>query len=388
MLLPVLLLVTAFIVYGSLYPWQFHAALIPGNPLLILLNSWDFTANRYLVADTGVNLALYAPFGAAAFLSIRRGRFLAEAAVTLLLALVLSCSMELVQLYDGQRVCSMLDVVTNVAGTALGIGLASRFRLMAGSRPGAGAPLFLLCCWVGALLFPFMPDLSTHHLLYKLSNFTSPPFSPVALFNLLVMWLVAARLMEIAVSFYAVPLLLFVLPVRLFVSGITLAWTDCVPALLAIFIWFGWHPDSRLRDAVLGGLSLAAILITGLAPFHLSETARPFYWVPFRALFSTDWEAGFGIFFRKCLAYGSTIWLFLSAGVTLVRAALGVAFVLSVLEIVQMWLPNHVAESTDPLLALILTWIVSRLMAHQPSATQTVANASFEQAVEKQAMRT
>jgi hypothetical protein len=41
LLLPVVLLVTAFIVYGSLYPWQFHAARIAGNPLEILLSSWS-----------------------------------------------------------------------------------------------------------------------------------------------------------------------------------------------------------------------------------------------------------------------------------------------------------------------------------------------------------
>jgi hypothetical protein len=230
---------------------------------------------------------------------------------------------------------------------------------------------------VGALVFPFMPDLSTHHLLFKLSTFTSPPFSVVALFNLLVMWLAAARLMEIAVGFYAVPLLLLILPVRLFVSGITLAWTDCVPALLAMLIWFVWHPDSRMRDGVLGGLSLAAILMTGLAPFHFSETAKPFYWVPFRALFSTDWEIGFAILFRKSFAYASTIWLVALAGGTLARTALGVALMLAGLEVVQMWLPNHVAESTDSLLALMLAWILSRLAAGQPAATQSIANASL-----------
>jgi glycopeptide antibiotics resistance protein len=347
-LLPLLLLVTAFIVYGSLYPWQFHAAVIPGNPLLILLQSWSFETNRYLLKDTAVNIVLYIPFGIACQL------WLSRRAAPLLLALLLSSSMEMIQLYDAQRVCSMLDVVTNVTGAAVGIVLAWQFRSRVSIRPRTPAPLFLLFCWVCAYLFPFMPDLSTHHLGYKLSTFTSPPFSAVACFNAVVVWLIAARMMEAAYSRVAVPLLLLFLPVRLFVSGITLAWTDLLPALIACAIWLAWRP----RHAALAGLSIAAIVLVGLAPFHFSSSRQAFSWIPFRALFSTDWEGGFAIFFRKCFAYGSAIWLLVGAGNSLVRSTAAMAVILAALEVVQLWLPNHVSESTDPLHAIILACVL------------------------------
>jgi glycopeptide antibiotics resistance protein len=360
-LLPVLLLVTAFIVYGSLYPWQFHAARIPGSPLEILLSSWSLDFNRYELRDIAVNLVLYIPFGASCYLWLIRRPLWLKLSVPVGLAALLSSSIEMIQLFDAKRVCSMIDVLTNVTGAAIGIAAASRFRARVAIRPGAGGPLFLLACWVGALLFPFMPDLSTHHLIGKLAGFSAPSFSPVPVFSALVMWLAAGRLLEAAYSRAAFPLLLLILPVRLFVSGITLSWTDCLSALLACGIWFALPARFPRRDALLAVLSLSGILATGLAPFHFSQSPQSFSWIPFRAIFTTDWESGFAIFLRKCFVYGSTIWLFTAAGLSLLVSAGGVAAILAGLEAVQLWLPNHVAESTDPLHALILAWILSRL---------------------------
>jgi hypothetical protein len=363
MLLPLLLLVTAFIVYGSLYPWQFHAAQIAGNPLMILLHSWGFSVNRYFVSDTGVNIALYLPFGATCYLWLERRAGWIKIGATLLLALLLSSSLEMIQLFDAKRVCSILDVITNVTGTACGIAVASRFHASVKIRPLAAAPLFLLACWVAAMLFPFMPDISTRHFVFKLATFTSPPFSASGFFVASVTWLVAARMVEASFRRGLYPLLLAILPMRLLVSGITLSWTDCAPALLALGIWFAWPAGHRRRDATLAGLSLAAILAAGLVPFHFSAVAQPFSWIPFRALFSSDWETGFAIFFRKCFAYGSAIWLLAAAGWSLAVSSAAVASVLAGLEFAQLWLPNHVAESTDPLHALILGWVIHRLEA-------------------------
>jgi hypothetical protein len=281
--------------------------------------------------------------------------------------------MEMIQLFDARRDCSMVDLLTNLIGTALGIVLATRFRTMVSVRPGTGAPLFLLACWIGAILFPFMPDLSVRHLNYKLLTFTAPPFSAVAFFNLLVTWLAAARLLEAAIDRYVVPLLLFILPLRLLVSGITLSWSDAAPAILAVMIWFAWAPKSsqtfKLRDALLAALSIAAIVLVGLAPFHFSDTSQGFSWIPFRALFTTDWQGGVAIFFRKSFSYGSTIWLLVNAGAGWIGSAVAVAALLGVLETVQLRLPNHVAESTDPLHALLMAWVMNRLSRGNPKQT-------------------
>jgi VanZ family protein len=371
-LLSVLLLVTAFIVYGSLYPWQFHAATIPGNPLLILLSSWPLEINRYFVKDAIINVVLYIPFGAASYLWLSHRAPSLRVLVTLVLGILLSSSMEMIQLFEPLRFCSMVDVTTNFTGTAVGIVLAARFRSMIAFRPGTGVPLLLLACSMGAILFPFMPDLSVRHLNYKLLSFISPPFSAVTFFNVLVMWLAAARLMEAAIDRYVVPLLLLILPARLVVMSITLSWLDAVPAILAVMIWFAWPLRSKRRDALLAALSIAAIVLAGLAPFHFSGTSQGFSWIPFRALFTTDWQNGVVIFFRKSFIYGSTIWLLVAAGASLRRSTLAIAVLLGGLEAVQLWLPNHVSESTDPLHALLMGYGISRFSRGNPNPSQRV----------------
>ncbi len=373
-MLPILLLVTALIVYGSLYPWQFHAAVLPGNPLWILLQSWSFEINRYFVKDTAVNIVLYLPFGAFCYLWLSARAAWLKLAAPLFLAMLLSSCMEMVQLFDAKRVCSMLDVVTNVTGAGLGMAIASQFQTRVAIRPRKAAPLFLILCWVCAYLFPFMPDLSTHHLISKLAAFPTPLFSAAAFFSALVFWLAAARLMEAAYSRWWFLLLLPALPMRLFVSGITLAWTDLLPAVLACSIWIAWPTKGPGRDAILAGLLLAGILAAGLAPFHFSQLRQGFSWIPFRALFTTEWESGFAIFFRKCFSYGSAIWLLCAAGVSLVRSTAGVAIFLAAIEAIQLWLPNHVSESTDPLQAIMLGWMLYQL--NRAPGTQTRPNAS------------
>jgi hypothetical protein len=157
--------------------------------------------------------------------------------------------------------------------------------------------------------------------------------------------------MEAATDRYLVPVLLFVLPARFFVEGVTLAWTDCVPPILALFSYF-LYP---VTDKTLAALSMTAIVATGLSPFHFSATAQQFSWVPFHAIFSTDWQSGFAIFFRKCFTYGSVVWLFEGGLIpTLALSAL-----LAAVEVVQLWLPNHTAESTDPIHALLMAWVLN-----------------------------
>lgn len=120
-----------FIVYGSLYPWHFYARQLPGNPVWMLLHSWSLHDS-----DIVVNVLLYAPLGMFGFLSMK-GRIGAPIAI----GFALSCSMELLQLFDAGRDAGALDVVSNTAGAALGVGcgaLFERYRL-------GGSWLLLIC---------------------------------------------------------------------------------------------------------------------------------------------------------------------------------------------------------------------------------------------------
>ena len=85
-----------------------------------------------------------------------------------LLALALSGSVEMIQLFDDSRQCSASDVLCNVTGGALGVGLGMLYReklealierRQSASLLRLSGALLLLCCWLGYQLFPLFPSL-------------------------------------------------------------------------------------------------------------------------------------------------------------------------------------------------------------------------------------
>lgn len=368
-MLRVLVLVTAFIIYGSLYPWQFHHTALPGSPLWVLLHSWPQRFNRFVLKDIAVNVALYMPFGAAAFLWLSKRSAVIGAALAVVLAGLLSASMEMLQLFDGQRVCSLLDLVLNVTGAAVGAAGASLLRRAGARVPAiperASAPLFLLACWLGGQTFPFMPDFSRAHLAHKLGGFLMAHGRFVTFITDLSGWIIAARMIEAGfgkdVSRACLPALFLVLPARLFIAERSLTWADCFAAGLAWILWLAWFSGNPRSDRDLAALALAVLLFYGLAPFRLVPEPQPFSWIPYRALFTTDWQSGFAVFLWKSFAYGAALWLLIDAGLSIRAATVLVASMLGGIEIVQRHLPGHVAETTDPLHALVLSWILKHL---------------------------
>src|ERR1022692_4316004 len=116
----ILAIVVALILYGSLYPWQFQARHYGHNPLWMLLHAWPTAVDRFLLWDVGVNVTLYVPlgiFGSLAW-SARASRA-ARVLAPLALALTLSASIEMLQLFDDSRMCSLSDVASNVTGAAV-----------------------------------------------------------------------------------------------------------------------------------------------------------------------------------------------------------------------------------------------------------------------------
>src|SRR5439155_23233612 len=117
------LLYLAGILYLSLYPWQFVA--YPFARTLI----WIPPIGRGLMLDAALNMLFYMPLGAAAFLALRRGLLGFTAAVAL--GVLVSFSVEWMQLSIPSRVSSLLDLLSNSIGALLGAVVAS----IATSRP-------------------------------------------------------------------------------------------------------------------------------------------------------------------------------------------------------------------------------------------------------------
>ena len=364
----VLLIVIAVIVYGSLYPWDFHSAQLAASPLWVLIHSWPRVIDRFLIRDITVNVLLYMPVGVFGFLALRQNVHTALAVtVTVFIGLTLSSSIEMIQLFDDARECSASDLVCNVSGTVLGVGMGSLYqqwlrRFLARAEKAkflhpSGAVL-LFYTWLAYQVFPLFPALSRTRLTEKFRVlFTNLSVSPFEIFTYFVEWLVVAQLLE---SFLGVertrrlfPLLLLVLPAKPLIVGRTFTWSELAGAVLA-YICSYFLSEYQRRAALVAGLIVSLLILRGLAPYHWSSVPNPFSWIPFSGFLAADREFGMLTFLRKCFWYGSTVWLLRAAGWRLARAAVAVALLLGAIEIIQIHLPGRVAEITDPVLALIL----------------------------------
>lgn len=175
----------AALVYASLYPWSGWRA--PGMAMFDFL--WAPWPRWWTAFDVVTNVIAYLPFGLLACVAIARGartRMLRAAPWALALAALLSFSLESVQSLLPARVPSRLDLLTNVAGAALGIAIAVWFgrrrieRLPRALRnaftvaPGATAGAVLLVTWPIAQWYPQSIVFATGDLLFAWPSPSSP----------------------------------------------------------------------------------------------------------------------------------------------------------------------------------------------------------------------
>jgi len=375
----ILAIVVALILYGSLYPWQFQARHYSHNPLWILLHTWPDGFDRYVIWDVAINIALYVPLGIFGFLAVsaRASRVLRVLA-PLALALALSAGIEMLQIFDDSRQCSLLDVASNVAGTAVGIAAGALYRTQLQrflARQGTASllrpsgALLLIACWLGYQLFPLFPVWGRTNLVNKLAAFKAvSAVAPVDTLVVFAEWLAAACLLESIRKPMlktkpngVLALLLLLLPARLMLAGRTLAWSDIVGAAAAYAAW--WCLSRRWVRRAVPFLLAGALILAELAPFHIAaqQGARAFNWVPFLGLFHSNWQDGFVVLFRKSFWYGSVLWLWRASGRSLAWVTAFAAAVLFVLERAQLYLPGRTPEITDAVLAVlmgVLLWLL------------------------------
>ena len=158
------------VVYGSLYPFSGWVA--PRDPFVFLLRGWNGT--QVSVGDLATNVFAYAPLGFLVYRSLLpRAQRTVAAVFAIGIAFALSLSMELLQAFLPTRVQSIVDLLTNTAGAAVGVmaaglqgtqgGMASMLRRARSQWlvPGrlADVALFALAAWGLSRLMPLVPSL-------------------------------------------------------------------------------------------------------------------------------------------------------------------------------------------------------------------------------------
>jgi VanZ family protein len=335
---PLLIFAIILMLYVSLSPWQF--AIRPGHTFLEPISFSD-------KKDILLNFWLYVPLGALVYWSFPAcGAWL-------------SVSIELIQYFLPGRVSSQTDILSNTMGTLAGAMLATRLKnpsKLLRWTPVASQETFLLSCWCAYMLLPMIPVHGFYDLRHNLGFLRDNPFVwtdvPLWVSLWVALWHVLPAAFRpgarIAIIF---PALLLMIPARLFLINRAPTKAEVVGAALGalcVLLISEWSPR-----AVIAALA-AGLLLRDLAPFHYSVKASPFIWIPFQPFLSFERAQASVLLCLKLSWYGFAVWFTRKSGLTWLKAGVSVALFLLVIEVVQLYNPGHVAEITDPLIALFL----------------------------------
>ena len=356
----------AAILYGSLYPWRIAAPEMSENPLWIVTHSWPMNLNRYMLRDVALNILLYVPLGFLAYVAFARRRAWLAAAAALGLAAVVAVSVEMAQVFVPGRTASAVDATMNVAGAGLGVALA---RILGNALAGVAVPPAAAMCaalWAAYQAVPLLPALSQTLVRAKLAAMVAGPwFSPRPLAMGLVEGLVLARLIEEMAGprrlRWLLAMALCLVPARLIIAGRTVTLPELGGAALAWLVWVAALGGRPRRTLALAILLPAALVADGLAPFAFRGAPGVFYWVPFQAVVWHAPRTALAILFRKLFRYGAAVWLLRRTGWSYSTAAAGIAILLAAVEAAQAYLPARTPETTDPLLALAVAFLLATL---------------------------
>ncbi len=364
------------ILYGSLYPGVPHpGGAPPAAAIDYLLHSWPRSFDPRIAVDALLNVLIYVPLGWLGYLSLTGAPRGVRLTAAVGFGCALSFTVELAQFYLEGRVTSLLDVASNSCGTAAGVigaqlldALLAR-RLARWREPlvRERAAVVLILCWLSYHLFPFVPSIGFYRLAVRLHAMlaVSAAALPAETLAGMAEWLAIGVLLGSIAGTSTPPLLvalLAVLPARLLIVHQQLTLAELLGALLGVALNLAlWRGRWQARAAAV--LLLVSLAISGLAPFHFSDTAASFSWRPFHASFHTaNWEPAGIVLLRKVFRYGAFLWLASRCGMRLGSSAAVLSSMLFAIEIAQTHLPGRTPEITDPILALLMA-LALRLLA-------------------------
>jgi VanZ family protein len=365
-----LVAITLFIIYGSLFPFDFAAQPLP---LSSFLDEHDLFANRL---DALENIFLFVPLGIALQVGFARPR--ARALGALLSVLVLAIGIQLVQLYLPSRTASVSDAVWNTVGMAAGMQAAARATALFQAQLAAHAGKrdnFLLCLvaiWLCYESFPFIPTLDIGALRAHVKTAVfAPPFqmgrllqhgAAAALAAIALMhagWLRRPRLGVVVLGMVALGLEVCVAYGQLrreTLLGIVLGL--CGGCLVA-------QAGVRRAAGLALPLALAMYLFTVLTPYRGQVAGAGFTFMPFAYFLRSNSLGGLPPTAYETLAIGMSLW----SGLRLSRAPSStwcvlVFLMLVVLEWIRVEVAGYQADTTPLMLALLL---IACLTVSRPS---------------------
>ena len=375
------LLYVLLIAYASLFPLDWHPPLVWSNPLT---HPWPRSDSR---SDVLVNVLAYMPLGLFLALSWRRFGRLFSATLALLAGFGLSCGMEFLQEALPGRVSSIADIVHNTLGTLLGVALAQavsqdtlsgtwlrqwRARLVVpGTLPSMA--LIALVLWVAAELFPFVPSPDLTTIKHGVRPLVETLLHPGTfawwkacgdVFELFGIGMLARSILRESSIPWVGMLIVGVTLLKVVVVYQVLSLEFFLAALVSLLLMtmLGWQSQrTRLGIAL---ASIVASLVVDELRRGGTDHLYGFNWIPFST------QIGRLAGFNGLLV---TLWITVSVAVAarllaqqaavregLVRLLGGCALfgLWFALEWHQQSLPGRVPDITNPLVGLVVWWLV------------------------------
>jgi VanZ family protein len=356
------MLVAAAIIYGSLYPFDFHDAGTFRADISHLAGTWNQLSQSR--GDTLANLLLYMPLGLTIALALAPGR--SKFAALLMAGLVgafLSLTIELTQFFAASRVSVLSDFYLNTVGAFAGAGLARATGAgwIKASWPSGSAPAFarlLLLAWLGWRLYPYVPTIDLHKYWHSVRPLLTPQVAAYDVLRYAVYWWSAIFLFQTGLGHKRMtlifPAMLFLFAAKILIIGLVISPAELLGAVLALV--FG-QPLLKRHAAIaipcLAALLLLTVILSRVMPWQIGAAQKAFQWVPFYSVLHGSLTVNAISFAEKFCLYGVALLALVSAGMGLTVAVALECIILFATSLLQTFMIDRSAEITDVVLAML-----------------------------------
>jgi len=380
----VLWAVVLFIVYGSLFPFNFIETPLP---IGVFLDNHHLFHNAPDIAD---NFLLFIPLGFAIVYAYPNVKTRVIAAV--LSILLLAIGVQLLQLYLPGRTSAMADSFWNMTGLFFGMWICQIFRqAMHGAfneshKTENKYALLLALIWFSYESFPFVPTLDIGLLRDHVKTaIFPPPFEPMR-------WLqhgLAASLGSIAIrragllksanlSAIMACGLALVLEVLVAYGSLrieTLLGMVCGFIVGSSIDRYLTKKNDRYFSIIIFSIALSAYLLTVLTPYRDQAADAGFTWTPFSHLLWQNITKDIPPAAFEALAIGAMFWSAITAGIRLHqppgRLAAGMVALLIALEGMRVVVFGWHGDTTPLVTALLLSRFALTLLGHPAMPAMT-----------------
>lgn len=369
-------IVILFIIYGSLYPFDFEL----GRDLPADFSQWLFSwHHRTIRSDLIANILLFIPYGFFGALTIKeehRRWPLLWIAMTFVGGFLFALLLQLLQFYLPSRIPEAADALTNSIGILIGFAIAGftnsqrvQRLIPRGLRFQLTPALLVLVLWLAWQFFPYIPVFESKQFGDGLIHITQSGWSLQLWLERVLFWMVFYYVLERVVAkkyniSVIIGITMFVLIIKLAMLRSQIGWSEISAVPLAILLHAYLGHGFRVALVVVGTATL--FIWQNLLPWQWQSLMNNFEWMPFdNFLTGSTWNnlsallreslllACFGYFLGKWLSSYKTAGALLTLFVVVVTA-------------LQFFIVGKQPDSTSIVMALVLAILFQRLARIAP----------------------